>query len=124
MNLIRQESIVGKRKKSGADSSPVVWREFGANSPALQRGTPDLPPQQQSLRVQTTRKGKGGKTVTVISGFQSSPDTLTKLLKQLKAKCGTGGTVKDNTLEIQGDHRQPLMQLLTDLGYPTKISGG
>lgn len=115
---------MGKRKKSGADSSPVVWREFGANNPALQRGTPDLPPQQQSLRVQTTRKGKGGKTVTVISGFQSSPDTLTKLLKQLKAKCGTGGTVKDNTLEIQGDHRQPLTQLLTDLGYPTKISGG
>ena len=90
----------------------------------MQRGVPDLPPQQQSLRVQTTRKGKGGKTVTVVSGFQSSPETLAQLLKQLKAKCGSGGTVKDDTLEIQGDHRQTLVQLLVALGYPAKISGG
>jgi len=90
----------------------------------MQRGIPDLPPQQQSLRVQTTRKGKGGKTVTVVSGFQSSPETLAQLLKQLKAKCGSGGTVKDDTLEIQGDHRQTLVQLLVTLGYPAKISGG
>jgi translation initiation factor 1 len=74
--------------------------------------------------VQTTRKGKGGKTVTVISGFQSSAETLAKLLKQLKAQCGTGGTVKDDTIEIQGDHRQKLVQLLMQLGYPTKVSGG
>jgi translation initiation factor 1 len=74
--------------------------------------------------VQTTRKGKGGKTVTVVSGFQSSPETLAQLLKQLKAKCGSGGTVKDDTLEIQGDHRQTLVQLLVTLGYPAKISGG
>lgn len=123
---------MGKRKQASSsskpgskpDAKPTVWREFGEGSAAMQRGIPDLPPQQQSLRVQTTRKGKGGKTVTVVSGFQSSPETLAQLLKQLKAKCGSGGTVKDDTLEIQGDHRQTLVQLLVTLGYPAKISGG
>jgi translation initiation factor 1 len=76
------------------------------------------------LRVQASRKGRKGKTVTVISGFQAKPETLTKLLKQLKNQCGTGGTVKDDTLEIQGDHAQKLVELLTQLGYKAKISGG
>lgn len=117
--------MAAKRKPNAGDSAPrVVWQEFGEPSAAMQKAVPDLPPNQQSLRVQTTRKGKGGKTVTVISGFQASAETLAKLLKQLKNQCGTGGTVKDDTIEIQGDHRQKLVQLLTQLGYPTKISGG
>jgi translation initiation factor 1 len=49
---------------------------------------------------------------------------LAKLLKQLKTQCGSGGTVKENSLEIQGDHRDKLLQLLTQLGYKAKISGG
>jgi translation initiation factor 1 len=104
----------------------VAYREFGAASTpaAFDRAVPDLPPQQQDLRVQSTRKGRKGKTVTVISGFQSSPETLAKLLKQLKNQCGSGGTQKDNTLEIQGDHAQKLVQLLTQLGYKAKVSGG
>jgi translation initiation factor 1 len=60
----------------------------------------------------------------VISGFQCKPDTLTQLFKQLKTKCGSGGTVKDDTLEIQGDHAQKLLEILTQLGYKAKISGG
>jgi translation initiation factor 1 len=104
----------------------VAYREFGAqsNSAAFDRAVPDLPPQQQDLRVQSTRKGRKGKTVTVISGFQSSPETLAKLLKQLKSQCGSGGTQKDNTLEIQGDHAQKLVQLLRQMGYGAKVSGG
>jgi translation initiation factor 1 len=85
---------------------------------------PDLPPNQQNLRIQASRKGRKGKTVTVISGFQSNPETLTALAKKLKAQCGTGGTVKDGDIEIQGDHAQKLLQLLVDLGYKAKISGG
>jgi translation initiation factor 1 len=110
------------------DHSPknrLAYQEFGNNNPeALERAVPDLPPQQQNIRVQATRAGKKGKTVTVITGFQHKPENLTKLLKELKNKCGTGGTVKDDVLEIQGDHRQKLVEILTSLGYKVKISGG
>lgn len=113
-----------QRKSSNKDSA--VYREFGHvdNSAALERSVPELPPQQQNIRVQATRSGRKGKTVTVITGFVCKPETLTKLLKDLKAKCGSGGTVKENTLEIQGDHKQQILQLLTELGYKAKISGG
>jgi translation initiation factor 1 len=119
-----------KSKRQSSDSKTsgdrVVYSEFGPGSKpaALERAVQELPPNQQDLRVQASRKGRKGKTVTVISGFQAQPETLTKLLKQLKAQCGTGGTVKDSTLEIQGDHTQKLVELLVQLGYKAKISGG
>jgi len=114
--------VADKRKKQGKEEK-VVWREFG-NDAAMERGKPDLPPNQQSIRVQPTRKGKGGKTVTIISGFQVRSETLKDLLKQLKNQCGTGGTVKDDTLEIQGDHAEKLVELLKQMGYQAKKSGG
>jgi translation initiation factor 1 len=103
----------------------IVYREFGeSDESALERGVPDRPPGEQNLRLQTSRKGRGGKTVTVISGFEAKADTLNTLLKQLKSHCGTGGTVKEDTLEIQGDHREKLLQFLLKAGYKAKISGG
>ncbi|MDY6784790.1 MAG: translation initiation factor [Cyanobacteriota bacterium] len=105
----------------------IVYQEFGnpvKNSQALARATPELPPQQQQLRVQASRKGRKGKTVTEITGFQCKPETLVKLLKQLKKECGTGGTVKENALEVQGEHKQKLVDILTKLGYKAKMSGG
>ncbi len=114
----------GKRKSSAAKRT--VYQEFGAseNPEATERAIRELPPQQQNIRIQATRSGRKGKTVTVISGFQCQPETLAKLLKQLKAQCGSGGTLKDNTLEIQGEHKQKLLAILTQLGYKAKISGG
>ncbi|MBD2084456.1 translation initiation factor [Coleofasciculus sp. FACHB-542] len=104
----------------------VIYSEFGNtdNSDALERPVPELPPNQQNLKVQASRKGRKGKTVTVISGFQVKLETLEALAKQLKAQCGTGGTVKENAIEIQGDHTQKLVQVLATLGYKAKISGG
>ncbi|MEY2978094.1 MAG: hypothetical protein RLZZ435_2233 [Cyanobacteriota bacterium] len=103
----------------------MVYREFGdSDESALARGVPNRNPQEQNLRLQASRKGRGGKTVTVISGFEANPETLNALLKQLKSHCGTGGTLKDNTLEIQGDHREKLLQFLLKAGYKAKISGG
>jgi translation initiation factor 1 len=115
-----------KSNNSPADRPRVVYSEFGTpdNSEALERATPDLPPNQQNVRVQATRAGRKGKTVTVITGFQSKPETLNALLKQLKAQCGTGGTLKDSTIEIQGDHKQKILQILLQAGYKAKISGG
>lgn len=104
----------------------IVYSEFGNvdNSAALQRGIQEVPQNQQNLKVEASRKGRGGKTVTIISGFQGKPETLADLAKQLKAQCGTGGTVKENEIEIQGEHKQKLLEILTKLGYKAKISGG
>jgi len=83
-----------------------------------------LRPSQQKATVRLDRKGRGGKSVTVIEGLQMPQKEREALLKQLKAKLGTGGAVKDTCLEIQGDHRDALMAALEKLGYPTKRSGG
>ena len=109
----------------GNSDKRFVYQEFGNdNSPALARPTEELPPQQQNVRVQATRSGRKGKSVTVITGFQVKPETLADLLKQLKNQCGTGGTIKDNDIEIQGDHKQKILEILIKLGYKAKISGG
>lgn len=114
------------QKPEGSGAKRVVYQEFGSPdaSKALERAKPDLPPNQQSVRIQVTRKGRGGKTVTVISGLQVNAETLATLLKQLKAHCGSGGTAKEDTLEIQGDHAQKLLTFLVSKGYKAKISGG
>jgi translation initiation factor 1 len=104
----------------------IVYQEFGntENSEAIPRSTSELPPNQHNLKVQASRKGRKGKTVTVISGFQVAPETLQTLLKQLKAQCGAGGTIKDNEIEIQGEHKQKIVDILVNLEYKAKISGG
>lgn len=106
-----------------ANKNKVAYREFG-EAEADTELTAELPPNQHNLKIQASRKGKGGKTVTIISGFQVSPETLSSLTKQLKNQCGTGGTSRDNEVEIQGDHRQKLFEILTKLGYKAKLSGG
>lgn len=112
--------------KRNSGKNRIVYQEFGTpdNSSALQRAVPDLPPEKQDIRIQATRSGRKGKTVTVVTGFQHNSETLAKLLKKLKSQCGSGGTIKDDTLEIQGDHKQKLLETLTKLGYKAKISGG
>ncbi|PSN14023.1 stress response translation initiation inhibitor YciH [filamentous cyanobacterium CCP5] len=112
-------------KRSSSSGDRRVYSEFGGSpGAAFERGVADLPPNQQTVRVQASRKGRKGKTVTVISGFQHAPDQLNTLAKQLKAQCGTGGTVKDSTIEIQGDHSDRLVQVLLEKGYQAKRSGG
>jgi translation initiation factor 1 len=112
------------QKPENPSGNRVVYSEFGSAPAALERSTPDIPPNQQNLRVQASRKGRKGKTVTVIMGLQESEETLNGLLKQLKNQCGAGGTIKDSEIEIQGDHVQKIVQVLTGLGYKAKASGG
>ncbi len=112
-------------KSSSQATSRTVYREFGQSTEAaFEKAVPDLPPEQQTLRIQASKKGRGGKTVTVITGFQHNEESLAALAKKLKAQCGTGGTVKDDTVEIQGDHKVKLLEVVTKLGYEAKISGG
>ncbi len=76
------------------------------------------------VRVMRDRKQRGGKTVTVIDGVPVGEAELTTLAQQLKKLCGSGGTVKDGAIEIQGDHCEKVMTKLTALGYKVKRAGG
>lgn len=121
---------IGQGNFDNRAENRVVYSEFGShanahpNSDATERPIAELPPNQQNLRVQASRKGRKGKTVTVISGFQAKPETLADLLKKLKTQCGAGGTIEEGEILIQGDHTQKLVQLLTQMGYKAKVSGG
>ena len=76
------------------------------------------------VRVGRETKGRKGKGMTLITGVLLPADELKKLAKELKQKCGTGGTVKDGVIEIQGDHRDALFEMLKARGWTVKRSGG
>lgn len=76
-----------------------------------------------NVRVSRESKGRGGKTVTLVRGLPLDADALAALGKQLRSACGSGGTVKDGVLEIQGDHCERVMAELTKLGHKPKRVG-
>ncbi|HSL43406.1 MAG TPA: translation initiation factor [Anaerolineales bacterium] len=87
-------------------------------------GTRSLPPQQQTAYLHRESSGRGGKAVTLVKNLVLSADDLKALAKKLKESCGTGGTVKDGVIEIQGEQRERIAQVLKKLGYKVKIAGG
>jgi translation initiation factor 1 len=75
------------------------------------------------VRVSRETKGRGGKTVTLVKGVSLASNDLEALGKQLKAACGSGGTVKDSVIEVQGDHIDRIVAMLNALGYGAKRAG-
>ncbi|MBI5633380.1 MAG: translation initiation factor [Nitrospirae bacterium] len=90
-----------------------------------EKGLPaDLRNSQQKVLVRLDRKGRGGKSVTVIEGLQLPQKEKEVLLKRLKTDIGTGGTIKESALELQGDHCGTIISVMEKMGYRPKRSGG
>jgi translation initiation factor 1 len=86
------------------------------------QGADTRPP--KAVRVRLDRKGRGGKSVTLIEGIPLAEKDREALLRKLKTWLGTGGALKEDLLEIQGDHRDAVISLLQDMGYKPKRAGG
>ena len=84
----------------------------------------NIPKRDGKIRVERSVKGRKGKGVSLIIGLPLESKPLKELAKKLKQKCGTGGTIKNGVVEIQGDHRDLLIEELDKYGYKAKKAGG
>lgn len=109
------------KKRDGVVFSTADSFDYTSNEAEDQE---TLPPSQQKLRVLLDKKSRAGKQVTLIEGFVGTEDDLKELGKMLKNKCGVGGSAKDGEILIQGDHRDKVVQVLAQSGYPAKKAGG
>ena len=109
------------------DENRVVWsssdgdlrKGSGASSPKK-----SLPPNQQTVYLHRESKGRGGKGVSLVKNLALNEKDMKALAKKLKKICGTGGTVKNGVIEIQGEQREKIAAALEKLGYTVKIAGG
>ena len=118
-------------KKTSSSSGLVYSTDAGRMCPdcrqplaACRCNAPAVPQGDGIVRVSRSTAGRGGKTVTVVRGVLLLPEPLAALGKQLKAVCGTGGTVKDGVIEIQGDHVERVMAWLQKAGHTVRRAGG
>ncbi|WP_316849793.1 translation initiation factor [Pedobacter agri] len=113
------------KKNSLSDLGGIMYStnpEFEYHEEVDETTTP--PKNQQDLRVVLDKKNRGGKAVTLITGFKGKQDDLDILGKMLKTKCGVGGSVKDGEIMIQGDVRDKILGILQKDGYKVKKAGG
>jgi translation initiation factor 1 len=90
------------------------------SAPAAAAALPD----GKNIRIAIEKKGRGGKTVSVIHGLPLAADALQTLCTALKKRCGSGGSVVDQSIEIQGEHRGALLEALRAAGFSAKLAGG
>jgi len=105
-------------------NSRLVYSTDKGRIPAAQEALQHPVEGDGIVRIRRETKGRGGKAVTLIWGLEMDKSSLSELCKQLKQSCGTGGTVKDSTIEIQGDHRDKIKVALEAQGMTVKLAGG
>ena len=110
----KEKTDIERKKRIGVVYSTNPDYEYSDDS---QEEADTLPKNQQKLRLNMERAGRGGKTVTLVKGFVGSDEDINALCKLWKQKCGVGGSVKDGEIIIQGDHRQRLVEILKKAGY-------
>ena len=119
---------MGKKSKKWQRSDGMVYstnpEEYDREVSEDSDDQPSLPPQFQKLYVSLDRKQRGGKSVTLVEGFQGSDLELADLGKTLKQHCGVGGAVKDGLILIQGDQRKKTLAYLENQRYQVKSKGG
>lgn len=105
----------------------IVWSSSAGDQrkkPGASATQRSLPPTQQTAYLHRESKGRGGKGVSLVKNLVLSEKDMKALAKTLKQACGTGGTVKNGVIEIQGEQREKMAEALTKLGYKVKIAGG
>ena len=109
-----------------SSDSGRVREEPAIRKPPAPRAKPGraVPPDDGAVRIQRSKQGRGGKTVTLITGLPGTEAELDTLLKALKQHCGSGGARDGRALEIQGDHRERIRERLEALGHRPKLAGG
>lgn len=122
--MIRKKSLNFKSMAKNKNNGGFVYSTNPDFRPEeLNEEIQTLAPAMQDLRVWLEKNHRGGKTATVIKGFIGKTEDLEALGKTLKTKCGTGGSVKEGEIIIQGDHRDKIVTLLTGMGYKSKKAG-
>jgi translation initiation factor 1 len=109
------------------DNHRTVWSSEQGDlrkKEEIPRKVVSLPPHQQTVYLHRDSKGRGGSSVTLLKNLTLSEADMKQLAKRLKQICGSGGTVKENVIEIQGEHREKIAEELRKMGYKVKIAGG
>jgi translation initiation factor 1 len=117
---VRRDDAQPVYSTEGGDLRRAAGRRPRAAAPAATPG----PPNDGVVRVGRTKSGKGGKTVTQVTGLPGGDAELRAAAKELKRVCGSGGTVRDGLVEVQGDHRERIAAHLTARGHRVKLTGG
>jgi translation initiation factor 1 len=106
------------------DEAEVVYASDGSHLKKKTKKLKEVIPSELTIRIRLEKNHRGGKIVTLIYELPDNQKYFQKLTKKLKSHCGTGGTYKNRTIEIQGDHKEKVVGYLKNLGFKTIISGG
>lgn len=105
------------------DDAEIVYASDGSHLKKKKKESKAIVPEETTLRIRLEKNHRGGKLVTLLFELPDNQKYFQKLAKKLKSHCGTGGTYKNQTIEIQGDHKEKMIKFLEDMGFKVIPSG-